>query len=276
MEKKTVKKSEVGIKMMVPVDAEEMSWLVWRAFERGDAKRLGELLAAGGDANAPAPRKAQMWGYKELNLLGVACARRSPLALINALLKGGADPNAPQHGDKSSALHVLLSSETDLELDEPDLTDMKRGPALAKRARALIKAGANPNLVSSSGETPLLIALEGLAAPAREPVVAELLSLGAKFREGGGEELTRCVDDASPPCGHHIEDTIAVFGRLVAAGAKLDDKGPWSAQGLRARAKADRPEALAFVERYLESLEIEASTQGASKQSARRGKRPGI
>lgn len=278
MEKKKQEAVAASRRMPIEVDAEEMAWLVHRAFERGDAKRLKALLLAGGDANARAPKGGQPYGYKTLTMLGLACALRSDVSLIKALLSGGANPNAVEHGESSAALHVLMSCESDLELDEPDLTDVKRGRELALRARALIKAGADASRVGSSGETPLILALESLNAPVREPMVAELLSLGAKFRSNGAEELTRCFDGSNAPCRHCSEDTIAVFGRLVAAGARLDESGEWTADNLRKRAR-DHNGSLAreALERYLESREIELVIgEGGAAEAASKARRPRV
>ena len=111
-----------------------MSKELFAAIEQHDASRVKALLAGGADPNEP---QAQWPGLRPLHVAINELAERGGLDVLMALLEHGADVNAWNVGRDVSPLLVAVFE----------------GQQAA--VEALLKAGADPNVRSSEGDTPL-------------------------------------------------------------------------------------------------------------------------
>ncbi|MFY0577195.1 ankyrin repeat domain-containing protein [Cystobacter fuscus] len=111
-----------------------MSKELFAAIERHDASRVKALLAGGANPNEP---QAQWPGLRPLHVAINELAERGGLDVLMALLEHGADVNAWNVGRDVTPLLVAVSE----------------GQQAA--VEALLKAGADPNVRSSEGDTPL-------------------------------------------------------------------------------------------------------------------------
>ncbi|PTL85022.1 ankyrin repeat domain-containing protein [Vitiosangium sp. GDMCC 1.1324] len=111
-----------------------MSKELFAAIELHDASRVKALLAGGADPNEP---QAQWPGLRPLHVAINELAERGGLDVLMALLEHGADVNAWNVGRDVTPLLVAVF-------------EGQQGAV-----EALLKAGADPNVRSSEGDTPL-------------------------------------------------------------------------------------------------------------------------
>jgi uncharacterized protein len=111
-----------------------MSKELFAAIEQHDTARVKALLAGGADPNEPQPEPP---GLRPLQVAIYELADGGEIDVILALLEHGADVNA-----------------WDVEQDKTPLLIAACENELAA-VEALVKAGANPNVRSSEGDTPL-------------------------------------------------------------------------------------------------------------------------
>jgi ankyrin repeat protein len=118
---------------------------------RNDATRVGTLIAAKADVNAPQPdgTTALHWA-----------AYHGDVKLTGALLRAHANPGAVMENGMTPLSLACENGNADL-------------------VKELLKAGADPNQTLANGETPLMMA----ARTGRVPVMAALLEKGAKVDE---------------------------------------------------------------------------------------------
>ena len=116
-----------------------MSKELFAAIEQHDASRVKALLAGGADPNEP---QAQWPGLRPLHVAINELAERGGLDVLMALLEHGADVNAWNVGRDVTPLLVAVFE----------------GQQAA--VEALLKAGADPNVRSSEGDTPLRTCVE--------------------------------------------------------------------------------------------------------------------
>ena len=141
-----------------------MSKELFAAIEQLDASRVKALLAGGADPNEP---QAQWPGLRPLHVAINELAERGGLDVLMALLEHRADVNAWNVGRDVTPLLVAVFE----------------GQQAA--VEALLKAGADPNVRSSEGDTPLR-ACAGVGALG---IAALLLGAGATrtINEWGGQ-----------------------------------------------------------------------------------------
>ncbi|OJH40344.1 ankyrin repeat domain-containing protein [Cystobacter ferrugineus] len=141
-----------------------MSKELFAAIEQHDSSRVKALLAGGADPNEP---QAQWPGLRPLHVAINELAERGGLDVIMALLEHGADVNTWNVGRDVTPLLVAVFE----------------GQQAA--VKALLKAGADPNVRSSEGDTPLR-ACAGVGALG---IASLLLGAGAArtINEWGGQ-----------------------------------------------------------------------------------------
>jgi len=153
---------------------------LYAASEHANPAMALKLLAAGADANMPL-----MSGETPL----MVAASRGNIETLRALLKGGADPNAQEANGGHTALMWAVSQRQSAVVDE------------------LVKAGANVQLASKTGFTPLMFAAQqGDADSARI-----LLQAGAR------------ADDAQPKTGLTSLMIASAMGHAQAVELLLDN-----------------------------------------------------
>ncbi|ATB44057.1 hypothetical protein CYFUS_009538 [Cystobacter fuscus] len=141
-----------------------MSKELFAAIEQHDAPRVKALLAGGADPNEP---QAQWPGLRPLHVAINELAERGGLDVLMALLEHGADVNAWNVGRDVTPLLVAVFE----------------GQQAA--VEALLKAGADPNVRSSEGDTPL----RACAGVGDLGIASLLLGAGASrtINEWGGQ-----------------------------------------------------------------------------------------
>jgi ankyrin repeat protein len=141
-----------------------MSKELFAAIEQHDASRVKALLAGGADPNEP---QARWPGLRPLHVAINELAERGGLDVLMALLEHGADVNAWNVGRDVTPLLVAVFE----------------GQQAA--VEALLKAGADPNVRSSEGDTPL----RACAGVGDLGIAALLLGAGAArtINEWGGQ-----------------------------------------------------------------------------------------
>ena len=164
---------------------------IFDAIDQQDAERLDAILSAGADPNSLLGR-APYWRPLEAAIEEMAWYDGS-IELVRLLIRHGADVNARDGEDRGTPLHAAMSLlDADLQVED--------GPAVQRElVQLLLEAGADPNVVRSTGESPLRSAVErGDVETARL-----LLRFGA----------SATLDEHGAPCG----DTA-----LTAAARRLD------------------------------------------------------
>jgi uncharacterized protein len=141
-----------------------MSKELFAAIEQHDASRVKALLAGGADPNEP---QAQWPGLRPLHVAINELAERGGLDVLMALLEHGADVNAWNVGRDVTPLLVAVFE----------------GQQAA--VEVLLKAGADANVRSSEGDTPL----RACAAVGDLGIASLLLGAGAArtINEWGGQ-----------------------------------------------------------------------------------------
>lgn len=175
--------------------ADGQSPLVLAVFS-GHADVARVLLDRGADANAAGA------GYTALH----AAAMRGDLATTSALLAKGANPNAPL--TQGSPVR-RFASQWALPRTFLGATPLFVAAAYREAAvvRALVAAGAKPDLAIASGLTPLLVAVDGTFEKEVRP-----------------SDLTRwnLVDSDFPEVPTSEADVLATLGALLDAGADVN------------------------------------------------------
>ena len=155
----------------------------------------------------------------------VEAAARADVAQVRALIRQGADVNAP-YGDGATALHwaahrddreladlliragAAVDASNDLGATPLWLAGQNGSAALAER---LLTAGANPNVALASGETPLMAAARSGNARLVELLIAAGADVNASEKRQGQTALMWAASQKHP----------SVARLLVAAGADV-------------------------------------------------------
>jgi ankyrin repeat protein len=178
------------------------------AAESGDLNRVRTLLDEGADVNAKGPA-----GHSALSLTAVA----GHLNVVEALLAAGAHPNARMYGSHSGEFSTLMCAMDRCNKEwmkivdamiaagaEVNPKDFSRSPLMYAVERhdvvlvkALLARGANVNLKSGIGTTPLMTATVS-CVPSVE-VVKLLVAAGADAdaRSNDGETALSLLDTCS-------------------------------------------------------------------------------
>jgi ankyrin repeat protein len=174
--------------MVLPLIFGDKRPQVYRAAETGDTNFIREYLARGSNVNALVT--SYKAGHLHAPLIYGAVGGGQP-DVVDVLLNNGANPNQPNSGGDTPLLRIIGRDQT-----EPSIRILK----------TLLKAGADPNLKSSSGFwTPLIFA----ADLGQSQMVSILLSSGADFRATNSDGLTAL----------HYAENAEVARLLIAAGA---------------------------------------------------------
>jgi len=180
-------------------------------------------------------------------------AKRRDGQALRALLKSGADANAPQpdgatalhwaaHWDDSEIADVLLQAgahvNTTNDYDVTPLSLAASNGSLAMVQR-LVKAGANANLGTSTGETPLMTAVRA----GNLTIVEALLDAGADANATGGARDQTALMWAVARSEHDIVRVLIKHGADVHARSRIRREyvsfGRGDPQGGRLRGAAD-------------------------------------
>lgn len=174
-----------------------------------DVEIAQALIAAGADVNAPCCGGNALF----------AAARARDLAMVRVLLAADADPNRQGGINGDTALIYGIRQHS------------SRNPAPMEIARLLIEAGADVNLASKNGVTPLSLAVQG-NDPESLAMVETLLARGANVdhrrcyyvpdsNARNRTPYTRVVGATALGLAASIGNTAAVEA-LIAAGADAD------------------------------------------------------
>ncbi len=214
----------LGAAVTTPVAAADREALYSKAEDivrnTDDVKGLSALVAQGVDVKRPGKNS-------QGRTLLFSAATEGKLAMMDVLIKAGADPNAKDERGMTALRHVAWTGKNQVEAAKrliaakadpnvaaddrstPLIQAMYNEPEIAvPLARVLMQAGADASIVNNEGITALTLAVQrDMAAP-----IPELVKAGAdvnKRNRKGGTLLIYAVDRSQPDVVRALLDANA-------------------------------------------------------------------